>query len=1672
MKGLYCFTFLCCTFSISNFSFGQSAGDFRSFGTGDWNNVNTWERFNGSSWVNPAPSTPTNADGAISVLHTVTVTANVSVDQVTVTRTGQLTINSSITLSVAAGTGTDLTVDAGGAVNNQGTVGIASGFGGSATVVVNGTINNGGSINGASTSRLSFGSGSTYDHQQNAGTVPISTWDTASTCRITGSTTAGPSGLNQTFAIFNWNTPNLSSGTGLYDAGFTSTTIFNGNFTIESTGTDILVLSDASTTLVFNADFSVTGSAIFAVTNAGSITADIAGDFIYSSTADSYFSNTGTGNINVAGNFSFTAGRLFIFDASGSGTLTFDGTTTQTFSDAGGTFDGDNDPSFVISGTNVTISGEGAFDGSGNFTVNATSTVTLASVNASGALQTGSTAGNIRVTGTRTFNSGATVVYSGASAQVIGNGYPSSGDVNLTINNTAGVNMNGNVAVNASRTLTLTSGNFSIGANTLTINGTISGSGTLAGGATSNLTIGGTGAFGTLSLGGGASELNNFTLERSSGSVTLGSSLSVLGTFTQTAGDLEIASTTLTLSGAYSRSGGNIGLTSASSLVINGSGALPASFAFTGTAMNTLTLNRASATLATGASITITTLNLTSGTFNNTGTITMASDGIINRTDLGSMNAAPAAASSYNVTYNISNATSTGAELPSGTTALKNLTKEGSATLTLSQAITVNGTLTFSSGTFNSSTHSVDIKGNVLSNATSQLTSSTITFSGTTTLDGTTAPTFANVTITGTVSPLVSYRINGDLSNTGTLNAGTVTTTFGGTTIISGSSTSAFNHLVINGSSTLTASTGSLNVGGDFTNNGTFNSNGGTVVFNGTTSIGGTSATDFANITISGTLTAPATLNLTGNFANNGTFVRGTGTVVFKGSSKQSISGTSVTDFNNISVTNTAGPPAVEIGSNQNLRGTLTLAANSIFDADGAGSAVFTVVSTGDNPTVDAGIATLPSGASVSGSVTVQRYMSLEGTNDRLYRYISSPVQTPAVSQIQSEIPVTGTFTGSSTCSGCGTSQSMFRYDESVITGDLNSGYVDFPDAANTETLALGKGYAIYIRGNVEPILSAGSARWDVRNQINSGTVNFPVTFNSSGDVNNDGWNLIGNPYPSTIDWNAASGWSKSSDLSGTIYMRDNGNGGVYATWNGTTSVNGGSRYIPMGQAFWVKSDGSTTPSLSANENVKTAGTQTIFFREASPSYLLRITLRQGSVRDESVIHFREDATETYDNHADAYKLRNQTFNLSSLASDKKLKLAINSLPKLTCGTTVNLDISDAANGFYQLDFSELESFGNDVNISVYDVFTDTRFDARTVTSYAFEVTSDSSSFGPDRFSVSFSYKTPGEASLEYPSQVCTGGEAIVNIVNSETYVRYGVYRNGRRVSEEAEGNGGSLQIVLSDSILAAGVNDLILQYSPVNCNSMVSSKQIQINSLQTPVVTTTDAEHCRNGSVLLLATGAEEGNYRWYDSETGNTVILGAVSGVFTTEVLNKSKTYYVSAVNALGCEGSRKEVRAIIHQYEEVTISVNDDQNILTSSYEAGNQWYFNGVPIPGAAGKTLEVNETGLYTVAVTINGCTTEASREMVVLAVEEDGAGKATLFPNPVKDKLTIELNENRVSTKASVYTSFGYGLGEIEFKVSGNKLVGKYNFEGQPAGVYFINLTYGNKVINYKIIKK
>lgn len=101
------------TGTVSAVSTGSSATDlFRSRQSGDFSDMNTWESSSngGSTWINATLAPDYQSAGiTIQATHTVTVTTDVTIDQLTVDNNGQLDVDPDVNLLFNNGTGDEIT---------------------------------------------------------------------------------------------------------------------------------------------------------------------------------------------------------------------------------------------------------------------------------------------------------------------------------------------------------------------------------------------------------------------------------------------------------------------------------------------------------------------------------------------------------------------------------------------------------------------------------------------------------------------------------------------------------------------------------------------------------------------------------------------------------------------------------------------------------------------------------------------------------------------------------------------------------------------------------------------------------------------------------------------------------------------------------------------------------------------------------------------------------------------------------------------------------------------------------------------------------------------------------------------------------------------------------------------------------------------------------------------------------------------------------------------------------------------------------------------------------------------------------------------------------------------------------------------------------------------------
>ena len=427
----------------------------------------------------------------------------------------------------------------------------------------------------------------------------------------------------------------------------------------------------------------------------------------------------------------------------------------------------------------------------------------------------------------------------------------------------------------------------------------------------------------------------------------------------------------------------------------------------------------------------------------------------------------------------------------------------------------------------------------------------------------------------------------------------------------------------------------------------------------------------------------------------NGTLVSNSGSTKFAGTSVQEITGDQT--FHDVEVDNSAG---VNITSGaDSISGVMTLTSGTfttnnsltiVSDASGTGS-----------------IATIQSGADITGNVEVQRYINTGQTNWHLF---SSPISGSVLSDWNDDFETSGIpgslyplfpYTGTPWAS-------VYEYDETVLD-HLDSGFVAPSNMSNV--MGSGSGYMVWCG---DTITGTDPFTIDMAGPINKGDISMPVTYSNSGDSARDGWNLVGNPYPSTIDWDDTD-WVKTG-ISDAVYVYDP-DLQQFAEYVSGASNNGGSQYIASSQGFWVQTV-SATPVLTAKEGVK-SNMDSTFFKQGNLPF--RINVLKGSYKDQTTLRIGSGATMNFDSQYDAYKMYSTSANVPSICTISKDdgELSINSINS-NSGGSIPVKITAATSGLAQLTFENLSGLSDFNCVYLEDKQSGTFIDVLTSSGYTF----------------------------------------------------------------------------------------------------------------------------------------------------------------------------------------------------------------------------------------------------------------------------------------------------------------------------------------------------------------
>ena len=157
------------------------------------------------------------------------------------------------------------------------------------------------------------------------------------------------------------------------------------------------------------------------------------------------------------------------------------------------------------------------------------------------------------------------------------------------------------------------------------------------------------------------------------------------------------------------------------------------------------------------------------------------------------------------------------------------------------------------------------------------------------------------------------------------------------------------------------------------------------------------------------------------------------------------------------------------------------------------------------------------------------------------------------------------------------TTQNLAQYIESLVTGaDNYPGWVAYDGYQYSSQNIIGNTFSVLELGKGYNYYSASNSTFTISGSINISDIVVPVT-SGTGYPGYQGFNLIGNPFGSSIDWDYVISNYPPASVDNAIYFTSNG--GI-ASYVGGIGDNGGTQYIPPMQGFFVKANSNSTVSL------------------------------------------------------------------------------------------------------------------------------------------------------------------------------------------------------------------------------------------------------------------------------------------------------------------------------------------------------------------------------------------------------------------------------------------------------------------------------------------------------------
>lgn len=313
----------------------------------------------------------------------------------------------------------------------------------------------------------------------------------------------------------------------------------------------------------------------------------------------------------------------------------------------------------------------------------------------------------------------------------------------------------------------------------------------------------------------------------------------------------------------------------------------------------------------------------------------------------------------------------------------------------------------------------------------------------------------------------------------------------------------------------------------------------------------------------------------------------------------------------------------------------------------------------------------------------------------------------------------------------------------------------------------------------------------------------------------------------------------------------------------------------------------------------------------------------------------------------------------------------------------------------------------------------------------------------------------------------------------------------GENVAIFSGNEGGSFETYNTDVSFLYPNESVIFRFlflSDVNIQAAgvaIDDFQILVEDVVAPTADFTASATAGCAGQTIIFTDASTGSVQTYEWDFGANASPATATGPGPHSVTYNglgSSTVSLRAINIGGEDTETKTdfiTTAATHTPTITRGETNDPEVIsLTASTGDSYQWFRDGSAISGATSQVLETSENGLYTVDVTIDGCTGRAASlnvTILVTGLEDDVIFSKTVnvFPNPVRNELSIGISNPVMGEHGfNFYNSDGRLIRQESQTKDQTDQTFTFDISSIPTGNYLIQVVSPKGATIKKVIKQ